>query len=73
MTGGAHDAEAVFWNRVLTLAETMDTDDSAAAVQDQLRALEEGFAGAFDPVDAFPAYVTLKLCRSLQRRLERRA
>lgn len=71
MTGKAYDPEAVFWNRVLTLSEAVEAADSTQVVEDHLRALEEGFSGAFDPVDSFQAYVTLNLCRSLRRRLER--
>jgi hypothetical protein len=35
-----------------------------------LLALEEGFRDAFDPADAFQAYVTIALCRSIRRNLE---
>ncbi|HEX7034147.1 MAG TPA: hypothetical protein VF210_00145 [Pseudomonadales bacterium] len=70
MTGETYDPEAVFWNRVLTLSEAVEAADSTQAIEDHLRALEEGFSGAFDPVDSFQAYVTLTLCRALRRRLE---
>lgn len=63
--------EVLFWNRVLTLSDSLEAADDAATMKSQLLALEEGFCDAFDPADAFQAYVTLNLCRSLRRGLER--
>jgi hypothetical protein len=33
--------------------------------------LEEGFASGADPVEDFPAYVTVRLCRSMALLLQR--
>jgi hypothetical protein len=65
-----HNPELLFWNRVLTLSESLEATDSADSMKSQLLALEEGFHDAFDPADSFQAYVTLNLCRSLRRGLE---
>ena len=64
-------SETVFWNKVLTVSEALEAPDaSTEAMRTHLLALEEGFRDAFDPADAFQAYVTIALCRSIRRNLE---
>jgi hypothetical protein len=65
--------KSVLWNQVLLLSETFeDPKISLEDLRQQLCAVEEGFSGAFDPAEDFPEFVTVRLCRSLQRALQRR-
>ena len=62
----------VFWNRVLTLSETMEVPElSTEDLQCSLLGIIEGFAHTFDPAEDFPEYATLRLCRSFSDLLER--
>ncbi|MCB1688431.1 MAG: hypothetical protein KDI33_08100 [Halioglobus sp.] len=66
------DANELLWMRVLALAETMEASDSSVKdIEGLLCGLEEGFGGANDPVDNFPAYVVVRLCRSMAHVLQR--
>lgn len=59
------------WQYLLTLAETLDR--APASLEDlhgHLLALEEGFAGTFDPADEFPEFAVVALCRALRRQVE---
>lgn len=70
MTGAAH--QAVLWNRVLVLAESMDDPQlQLAQLRASLCALDEGFVGSFDPAEHFPEFVAHRLCRSMGRLLAR--
>jgi len=70
MTAAPHPA--LLWNRVLHIAESMeDPGMSLAQLRAQLCALDEGFAGAFDPAEQFPEFVAHRLCRSMERLVAR--
>jgi hypothetical protein len=57
---------------LLLIAESLDDPViPLERIRLQLRGLEEGFAGAFDPAEDFPEFVAVQLCRSLQRALQR--
>lgn len=60
---------ALFWNRVLSIAEGLESA-SATDLAASLLALEEGFGHLADPVESFEAFTVLRLCRSLRQRLE---
>jgi hypothetical protein len=56
----------LLWTRVLALAETMEQADcDLMEIQDFLNGIQEGFADSADPVEDFPAYAALRLCRSM--------
>ena len=66
-----HSLKRLFWNRVLTISEALESPDASTdSLRQQLLALEEGFRDAFDPADDFQAYVTVALCRSIRRNLD---
>lgn len=63
--------ESPLWLRVLILSEAMD--DSGLSTEQligYLRGLDEGFSATTDPVEQFPEFATLRLCRSVHRLLE---
>ena len=64
--------DVVFWTKVMEISETMDDNDSSLThLQGLLCGLEEGISHRPDPVEAFPEFAALRLCRSLGRLLER--
>jgi hypothetical protein len=70
MTGAP--LQCLLWDRVLHVAESMDDPQvSLAQLQAQLCALDEGFAGVFDPAEQFPEFAAHRLCRSMERLLVR--
>lgn len=63
--------KSVLWHQMLLLSEAVnDAQIPLEHVRQQLGGIEEGFAGTFDPVEDFPEFVAVHLCRSLQRRLQ---
>ena len=59
----------VFWNRVLGIAEALETPGVSAVEADGLLlGLEEGFPELLDPVEHFEAFAVLRLCRALRHR-----
>ncbi len=70
MTGAPQ--QALLWNRLLHIAECMDDPQvSLEQLRASLCALDEGFAGAFDPAEHFPEFVAHRLSRSMGRLLAR--
>jgi hypothetical protein len=68
VTGAPH--QALLWSRILHIAESMeDPQISLEQLRGQLCALDEGFAGVFDPAEQFPEFVAHRLCRSMERLL----
>lgn len=62
--------EELFWNRLLSASEAIEsTDESVESLIALLSGLEEGFYDRFDPADSFQAYAAVSLCRALRRRL----
>jgi hypothetical protein len=62
----------LLWGRLLALAESMDAQDCAIEeIVGFINGLDEGFAGTADPVDDFPAYAAIRLCRSMAQVLQR--
>ncbi|CAA0094760.1 Uncharacterised protein [Halioglobus japonicus] len=62
----------LLWGRVLAIAESMEAQDcSLEEITGFLNGLDEGFASAADPVDNFPEYVAMRLCRSMALVLQR--
>lgn len=59
-----------FWNHLLATAEVIEASTgSLEELHGHLLALEEGFAGIFDPGNHYSEYVAILLCRSIRRRL----
>jgi hypothetical protein len=62
------EGNELLWLRALAIAESMDEPGgSLKEIEGYLHGLDEGFAGSADPVDNFPAYVTVRLCRSMAK------
>lgn len=63
-------AEDLFWNRLLSASEAIESpDESLESLAALLAGLEEGFYDRFDPADSFQAYAAVSLCRAVRRRL----
>jgi hypothetical protein len=61
--------QLVFWSRVLSIAESLETPGVSASEADGLLlGLEEGFPELLDPVEHFEAFAVLRLCRALRHR-----
>lgn len=64
--------ESLLWSKVLLLSEAIDdSSHSIEDIQSLLCGIDEGFSRVFDPVDNFPEFATLRLCRSIERILSR--
>ncbi len=62
----------LLWARALAVAESMEARDSTLEdIGGFLCGLDEGFSGTADPVEDFPAYVAVRLCRSMALVLQR--
>lgn len=62
------NVKAVFWQRLLFVAEAAEANEKEGDDLDsQLLGIDEGFGHYFDPVDDFPEYVAVRLCRALRR------
>ena len=65
--------ESPLWTRVFVLSERMEEPDcTAEEIIGFLQGLGEGFAGSTDPVEQFPEFATLRLCRSFKHLLSQR-
>ncbi|MFN3235894.1 MAG: hypothetical protein ACE37D_02425 [Pseudomonadales bacterium] len=59
--------KAVFWQNILNLIEAVEASEAPLnELSEQLASLDAIYHGAFDPVDAYPEYLTTKLCRTLE-------
>tara|TARA_B100001540_G_scaffold303512_1_gene312225 strand:- start:2931 stop:3152 length:222 start_codon:yes stop_codon:yes gene_type:complete len=66
-------SQAVFWDRLLSLADTIESRGLCAETVNHLLAIEVGFAGSFEPTEEYPEYAAMRLCMALQRHLEKSA
>jgi hypothetical protein len=65
------EVERLFWDRVLGISEFIDSGNIAIEeLRKNLLGLDEGFADRFDPANAYPEYVTVRLCRAIRNSLE---
>lgn len=65
--------KSVLWHQMLLISDALDDPDVPLEhVRQQLCGIEEGFAGMFDPVEDFPEFVAVRLCRAFQRTLQER-
>lgn len=62
------NVKALFWQRLLLAAEAETNEKGGSDLDSQLLGIDEGFGHCFDPVDDFPEYVAVRLCRALRRR-----
>lgn len=61
-----------FGDFLLLMEQRLNEDKASKAdVLDCLVQIDEAFARSFDPAIDFEAYATVRLCRSMQRLLER--
>lgn len=62
------NVKALFWQRLLFVAESETNDTGGDDFNSQLLGIDEGFGHCFDPVDDFPEYVAVRLCRAFRQR-----
>ncbi len=60
----------LFWNQILSISE-QPAEMPVEEIKARLLAIEEGFSGSFDPVDAFPEYTAIQLCKYFSRVLDK--
>ena len=62
------NVKAVFWQRLLLVAEAGANENGRDDLDAQLLGIDEGFGHCFDPVDDFPEYVAVRLCRAMRQK-----
>jgi len=66
--------QALFWNYVLQMAETLEEtpeSEAKAVLLEQLGTLNEAFSACTDPVENYEAYVLVKLCAAIEQMLNK--
>lgn len=70
----AQNTEKAFWDHLFSIASTLEdttspTNTHMAGIQEHMESIEALYHRTFDPVQSYPEYVAVTLCRAINRTL----